>query len=253
MIELYLGLHAGGWASDGRTQAWRAHDEPLGALAGWARAIAEAQTHSWARRWRRVSIDLRLSGGLARPLLCGPVDGLHRWPEAEALAAATAPDATGLAGPCRALLEDWPGDGMALATAVDESLAALVDALPRAHRIRWRSVRPCWAVALDEALRQRPDLRLFAFAEADALTLLGGPAREVGAPSFDQAATHAPSPERDHAGALWQRTLLARDVPSDEALFVQLATPEVEAEASPDEGARGCWPAVVSHPEGLVS
>src|SRR5207245_1953611 len=103
-----------------------------------------------ARRWRKARVVLWLSGGLARPYLCGPVDGLAGWKEAEAFAAAAAPEATGLEAPCRVRLEDWPGEVPALGTAIDASLSESIDALARSRRIVWRSVRPRWTAVLEE-------------------------------------------------------------------------------------------------------
>ena len=246
MIELYLGMSAGGWAVDGRTQAWAAHDDAALALAHWARAIAQGH----ATRWRRAKVMLWLSGGLARPFTCGPVDGLTSWAEAQAFAAAAAPDATGFDGPCRVLFEDWPDAAPTLVTAIEQSLADAVDMLPRTVRIDWLGVRPRWAAALGDVLRRRPEARIFALAEDDALTLLGGPAGAAGASSpvghFDQAVTYWPAPTTEQATALWHRTMLSQDVLADDAFFARLGSVDgAPADAgSPAANTRAAWPSI---------
>jgi hypothetical protein len=232
VVELYLGTAVGEWAVDGVVQGWRAHASPVDALAGWTQEIAAAR----GSRWRRVRVDLWLSGGLARPFLCGPLEGLAAWREAEAAAAGMAPDATGLAGPCAVVLEGWPGDAT-LATAVGQPLAdAIAMQGGRRGRIAWRSVRPRWAAALDEALRERPGLRLFALAEHDALTMVGGPPPAEGTAPFDQATTYAPAPGERDVEALWQRTLLGRDLSPEDARLVRLDTA-----AHPNGATPGAW------------
>jgi len=236
VIELYIGSGAGGWAVDGTTRGWAAHEDVAAALARWTADIARAH----ATRWRRAPVALWLSGGLARPLLCGPVDGLRGWREAEAFAAAAAPEATGLAGPCIVAFEDWPETAPAFATAIEQALADTIAGLAREHRIAWRSVRPWWAAALQAALRERPSVRVLAVAEDDALTLLGGPPPQSGLASraqaaFDYATTYAPAPDDAQATALWHRTLLSHDILADDARFVRTA-PAAAAAA-------GGWPA----------
>jgi hypothetical protein len=246
VIEMYLGTFSGGWAIDGLTQAWSAHTEPSLALEHWAREIEEKR----AGRWRKASVALWLSGGLARPFLCGPVAGLTNWAEAEAVAAAAAAEATGFDGPCRVRLEGWPGDAAALCTAIQVSLAQAIDEVARARRVVWCSIRPRWATLLDAALTERPSMRLLAFAEEDAFTLLGGSSpRSLGAPAagFELAATYAPAPSADRTTALWHRTMLSRDVQSDDAGLARLETPALGAglQAADDAPRRSRWPGAV--------
>ncbi len=243
MIEMYLGMFSGGWAIDGRTQAWSAHAEPSLALERWAQELELKQ----AGRWRKVRVTLWLSGGLARPFLCGPVAGLTNWTEAEAMAAAAAPEATGFDRACQARLEEWPGNSAALATAIDTSLAQTISDVARVRRVAWRSVRPRWAALVDEALMQRPSVSLVAFAEEDAFTLLGGPpAQAPAAPSagFELAATYSPAPSADRATALWHRAMLSRDVQPDDAWFARLEAPSEKGDSlTVDDALEGRhWP-----------
>ncbi len=250
MIEMYLGTFSGGWAIDGLTQAWSAHTEPSLALEHWAREIEQAR----AGRWRKARVALWLSGGLARPFLCGPVAGLTNWAEAEAVAAAAAAEATGFDGPCRVRLEGWPGDAAALCTAIHASLAQAIDEVARVRRVVWGSVRPRWASLLDEAIAERPSVRLLAFAEEDAFTLLGGSSPQssvMPAPGFEVAATYAPAPGSDRTTALWHRTMLSRDVQADDAWLARLEMPASGASSSTADETR--WPATVRGSETVRS
>lgn len=251
MIEVYIGLHSGGWALDGRTQGWSAHADPAQGLERWAREIG--QRH--AGRWRWARADLWLSGGLARPFLCGPLAGLSSWREAETFAAAIAPEATGLAGPCRVQLEDWPGDASAIGTALDATLAEVIDAVANSCRIDWRSVRPRWAAALDDLLTQRPSTALVAVAEEDAFTLLCGSTTSIVSPGgLELASTYAPAPEPAQATALWHRVMLSHDLPADDAWLVHLELPEAGVEVALSRSGRsGAWPRLVQLAEGFAS
>jgi len=251
---MYIGTFSGGWALDGRTQGWSSHDVATQALERWAQEVEERH----ASRWRKASIVLWLSGGLARPYLCGPVSGLTSWREAEAFALAAASEATGFEGTCRVRLEDWPGDVSALGTAIDASLAQAIDALARSRRIAWRSVRPRWAAVLDEALAHQPSLGLVAFAEEDALTLLGGPpmqAAETSSSGFELASTYSPSPDATQVQALWHRTLLSRDLLSDDAWFGKMTSIAERDALGPAlaDGPRTAWPGAARHIEAAAS
>lgn len=251
VIEMYLGMFAGGWAIDGRTQAWSAHDDPVSALQSCA---AKIESHC-ATRWRKVSVTLWLSGGLARPFLCGPVAGLANWDEAEAMAAAMAPEATGFDVPCRVRLEDWPGDAVALGTAIDGAVAQAVAEVARVRRLVWRSVRPRWAGLLDEALLQHASASLVGCVEEDALTLLGGPAHAQGVAGggFELAATYSPAPSVERSAALWNRTMLSRDVRPDDAWFARLEMPVPDlGRPAIDPGARRSWPLAVRQSESVL-
>ena len=248
VIEMYLGRFSGGWAIDGRTQAWSAHGDAVVALQSW---VAEIERER-AGRWRKASVTLWLSGGLARPFLCGPVAGLAGWGEAEAMANAMAPEVTGFDVPCRVRLEDWPGDSAVLGTAVEAAIVQAVADIARARRLAWRSVRPRWAGLLDEALARHASVSLIACAEEDALTILGGAANmeNAAAGDFELVATHSPAPAADRSTALWNRTMLSRDVRQENAWFARVETPGPELGRPADEaGMQRCWPAAVRQPE----
>ena len=251
VIEMYLGMHSGGWAIDGRTQGWSAHDDPVFALESWAGEIERER----AGRWRKASVALWLSGGLARPFLCGPVAGLAGWDEAEAMANAMAIDATGFDVPCRVRLEDWPGDAAVLGTAVDASVAQAVVEVARVRRLAWASVRPRWAGLLNETLARHASVSLIACAEEDALTILGGTTnvQDGTAGDFELAATYSPAPAADRSTALWNRTMLSRDVRPEDAWFARVETPGPElGRPADDSSTRRCWPDAVRRPEGVL-
>ncbi len=251
MIEMYLGMHSGGWAIDGRTQGWSAHDDPVSALQSWAGEIERER----AGRWRKASVTLWLSGGLARPFLCGPVAGLASWDEAEAMGSATALEATGFDAPCRVRLEGWPGDASVLGTAVDAAVAQAVAEVAHARRLAWRSVRPRWAGLLDEALARHASVSLIACAEEDALTILGGTTnvQDGTADDFELAATYSPAPAADRSTALWNRTMLSRDARPEDTWFARIEAPAPElGRAADDASMRRCWPDAVRLPEGVL-
>ncbi len=254
MIEMYLGMFSGGWAIDGLTQAWSAHTEPALALERWAHEIELKE----AGRWRKANVALWLSGGLARPFLCGPVVGLTTWAEAQVVAVAAAPESTGFDGPCQVQMEEWPGDAAVLCTAIEVSLAQAIDEIARVRRIVWSSVRPRWATLLDETLAQRPSVSLMACVEEDAFTLLGAPSPHTPAAAsagFELAATYAPAPSADRTTALWHRTMLSRDVQPEDAWFARLEMPPAGAGSSTadDASRRSRWPGAVRRSEAAAS
>jgi hypothetical protein len=248
MIEMYVGMFSGGWAIDGHTQAWSVHEDPVAALESWA-AVIERQRSS---RWRKAGVTLWLSGGLARPFLCGPVAGLASWGEADAMASAMALEATGFDGPCQVRLEDWPGDAVALCTAVDAAVVDAIFDIARRRRLVWSSVRPRWAGLLNEVLAQQPTVGLVACDEEDALTILGGAARTGGetTEAFELATTLSPAPVADRLTALWNRTMLSRDVRPEDVWFARLAIVNSEpSQAGVLENSRVPWPDVVRQGE----
>jgi hypothetical protein len=149
-------------------------------------------------------------------------------------------------------LEDWPGEEPALATALDASMVEAIENFETSRRIRWRSVRPRWAAALDERLAQRPSPRLFALAEEDALTVLCA-ARdstdEVG--NVQLASTYAPPPDTADARAIMNRLLLSIDARPEEVWFIRLRGGEPPDPAQAASENRLGWPGLESCVEGF--
>jgi hypothetical protein len=237
VIEVYIGLRSGGWALGGQTQAWEAHESPALGLERWACDIGERHGHPW----RKARADLWLSGALARPFLFGPVAGIKGWREAEVVAAAAAPEWTGLVGPCRVRLEAWPGEDSTVCTALDASLSDAIESIARSCRITWRNVRPRWSVALDAALGKRPSTALFAVYEEDAFTLLcESTSSGTASPGMSVAATYSPALEEAEAKALWHRMKISFGVQDHDAVQVSVSTPGQGGSMSPELG--GSWP-----------
>jgi hypothetical protein len=127
------------------------------------------------RRWfERRSVRLWLSGSLARPFVVEAVTGLRSVSEAQAVAAAAAPGATGLAGPVVVVLESLPIERAALATAVEQRVLDGIHSSLRQHGVRVSSIRPWWARALEGCLRREPDTKLLCVEEPGVATLLAG-------------------------------------------------------------------------------
>ncbi len=152
-----------------------------------------------------------MSGGLARPFLVGPVDGLRTWSEALALATATAPGVTDLDGPCTTHLEDWPGDRAALATAVSQTVLDEMYAAARAARVKLVSIRPWWARVATDSLPEQGGV--VAIRDSDALTVIG---MSAGRP--DLASTYSPLPELDQMRASLRRAALSQGNSLDKAV-----------------------------------
>jgi hypothetical protein len=168
-----------------------------------------------ARRSRRLhrppALRIWLSGGLARPFLVGPVAGLRRWHEAMALASAAAPEATGLTGSCRTVLEGWPGDRAALAIAVPTPLLERIDQEARRLRQSVQSIRPWWCRMVESASAPAAAGETLAIEDSDALTIL----REQ-AGQFVLARTYSPRPSADQVASVVVRTALAEGVEESE-------------------------------------
>lgn len=142
-----------------------------------------------------------LSGALARPFVFGPIAGLKGWREAHDAAAAAAPTACGLQGPCASALEADPSAGPALAIAVELWLLDSIRAAASARRLRIASIRPAWARAT-ESHGQGSDASdsMLCCREPAALTVL---ASRAGTWTF--AATYAPAPSAEEQERLLHR------------------------------------------------
>jgi len=117
-------------------------------------------------------VKVWLSGALARPFRCGPVEGLRGWAEASSMCEAMAPAATGFDGDCLVYLNGWPGEKSAQAVAMERSLLADLEALALHCRFRLRSVKPAWTYALRQHGKEVQQGGLLAIVERDAMTLL---------------------------------------------------------------------------------
>ena len=218
VLDIYVGRAEGGVARGEQRLFWQSHaslDAGLAAL--FERAAAERKS-----RWqRRPRARVWLSGALARPFLCGPVQGLKRWAEVEALAEAMAPDATGLAAPCVVQVETWPCAHAALAVAINVETRDAIEAAARVHGVTVRSIRPWWAAALNHVLADGSKARLVAIADGDAMTLLGPDAGR-----FDAASAYVPGPTGAQADSLLARLALTSGAASENVVRVRVSLSE---------------------------
>lgn len=211
MIDIYLGRSEGGVARDGEPPFWLAYADWRAGVEALFKHASEAVARPWWRAKRPARVWL--SGGLARPFLCGPLAGLKRWHEVTAFAQAAASDATGLASPCHVEVQEWPHPHAALAVAINVDTAATVHAAGRAHGIAVQTLRPWWAVAFNQAIGAHNEARLVAVIDADATTLLGG---QTG--RFDTATSYVPSPSPEQTDKLLARMALTAGIAQAEVL-----------------------------------
>ena len=170
-------------------------------------------------RIAKPRVRVWLSGALARPFLCGPVDGLKRWGEAVAFAEASAAAATGLADACSVELEDWPAPQAALAVAVTAATMQALHGAALSQGIVLRSVRPWWTVALSQALTESAGaVRMVAVSDIDSLTLLGGDAGR-----FDIASAYVPAPSPEHADKLLARVAMTAGIDAGQIVRMESA------------------------------
>jgi hypothetical protein len=222
--SLYLGAAEAAVTGPDGDVAQSSHSRLEDAIAWGVAHIAGARSH-----WRRPRVRVWLSGALARPFLCGPVAGLARWAEAQALATAAAGAGTGLERPCEVQLEGWPGSTSVLAVAVEAATLRALEAAAREAGVVLRSVRPWWASALHAACTQPAAPRLLAVTEADCMTVIGG--TDGG---FELARSVVPKPAEDDAAHLLARLTLTQGIASE-----QVAMAACELDVGDDIAA---WP-----------
>lgn len=209
-------------------------DESLQRLAVWL-ASEEAAGVGKLRAW--------LSGSLARPYLVPAASGARNPREAHALAAAMAPDATGVSGDLRVWLDRWRADRPTPAVAIAEtvwqrlhaSVAAAHDLRRDASNGRRRptltvaSVRPWWNLPVDRLLQdsRRDASRIgWSLVEGDGLlhgVIDGGQVVEI---DFDRPGAHDASGDmlRRRLQANWGAGTRARDLAFDPAMAVAPAS-----------------------------
>lgn len=186
------------------------------------------------RTWKKPSVNVWLSGALARPFLFGPVAGFKGWQEAHEAAAAMAPAACGLQAPCVACLEEEPSASAVLGTAVELSVLDRLYAAAGARGLRVASVRPAWALATEAHAakgRGAPNDSLLCCREDDSVTVL---ASRGSRPAF--MATYAPAPALDEQERLLSRLQASLGFSADET---ERANLEAASGASPP---RFRWP-----------
>lgn len=184
-----------------------------------------------ASRWRRPAVRVWLSGGWVDVFLIERVAGLKSWSEAEALALATASSQD-----VEIVLDAFPGEGDALALAVDRAMLGTVRTLLRRWHLRVASMRPWWALELGTPHAMRGGCaELLVAIDDDAVTMLVGDET-----CHRSAARHQPCPAQSPLQATVQRTALVHGVEAAairqvragaEWLRTRMADAPVQAEA----------------------
>jgi hypothetical protein len=225
VLDVYLGTAEAGLERGGSRLHWQTHASLEVALDA---VFKQAEIERPARWGRKAAVRVWLSGALARPFLCGPISGLNRWRDVETVAQSMATDVTGIAPPCIVQVEEWPSPQAAMAVAIGEQTAQVIETAARAHGIRVKSLRPWWAAALNRALTIDAQARLVAVADGDAMTLLGGQAGR-----FDTATGYVPAPSQEQAQQLLARMALTAGVPLDDVVHMRLARADEAAVGMP--------------------
>lgn len=191
----------------------------------------------------RGDLRLWLSGGLCRPFVFQPTPELKSRGERLVVAAAMAPDRTGLAGPCAVWLDRAKPIDPCIAVALNVSdrdaiLGAVVQANPGRNRIL--SIRPWWGDALRAVLREEPGMSNLAIHDCDSITALSGPGER-----FDTAITLAPVFDRQSADAALARMRLSGDNGGEEGPVARLMPlPGEQSKPRTDRA----WAGVALHP-----
>jgi hypothetical protein len=175
--------------------------------------------------WQRKTAHVWVSGALARPFIFGPVTGLKGWREAHQAAAAAAPAACGLAGPCTVVLEADPSAGPVLATAMDVQALRGIESAAHARGLRMASIRPAWTLATELRGLGATGNVMLGCREHGALTVL---CWRDGAWMF--AATSAPVPTADQQQQLMGRLHVSLGLNADDIMQAAL---DVESTCSP--------------------
>jgi hypothetical protein len=204
--DIYLGTAVAAAATAGQAPRWLPHANPAEAVAA---LLGQAGA---APGWLRPSVRLWLSAALARPFVLEPVQGVVSHLEVSALALARAPAATGLAAACLVSVDaSNPGQGPKLAAAMPADLHAAVMLAAKRARVRIKSMRPWWALALEQACQlQGRGLQMLVLRDTDASLLLAETAGQ-----WARADAYLPQPTPEEERALAARYALAQGLGSE--------------------------------------
>lgn len=181
--------------------------QSLARLAAW---LPQSGTRA-ARLW--------LSGGLCRPMLLQPVEGIAGDEEWRRVAQSMVGMQTGWTAPSEVWVERAAAGTPRIAVAVQQALLAQLQELAGAHRLRWSHIGPWWGDGLRAALQMPQRGRVLAVRDCDSLTLLGGDGAQ-----FDLATTYAPVVDADAADAALSRMLMSSDATPDQVWRITLST-----------------------------
>lgn len=171
MLQLYVGQERCGWLDPSGQPRWEAG----GGFGDCIRRCAEAAAKATPGRWlRRQTVQVWISGGLARPFVLGPMAGLKGAAEAESFAKSQVAEATGWDVPCDVRLEGDVTKGPALAIAMTTTSRETIEGIIKESGLRLKSLRPWWAGALAQTRAAEADLQMLVVEEPDSLVLLTG-------------------------------------------------------------------------------
>lgn len=210
--DLYLGVTSSGLADRQHGPIWKSHVDPL--LAVQVR-LTELRNHV-SGIWKPC-VRVWMSGALLRPFIVEPLAGSSGEREAMAVATARAAEATGLAESASVWLDSTYASKPRMAVAYSDNLvAALIDAAT-SRKLKLLTVRPWWALALDEALQHKPNLVVFAAEDVDSTTVLVSQADR-----WLVAETSCPPPLGSRLQAIIARRAFLADSPLSETWHARL-------------------------------
>jgi hypothetical protein len=213
--DVFLGTSSIAVAAPGQPPRW----QPLPAGAD---PVATLLQH--AKEAQPPTLNVWLSAAFVRPFMAGPLAGLRRWSEAQAVLAAMADEATGLQGPCTVWAAGPVHRSAGLAVAVPAALLDHLHQQAQAQGLRVVSVRPWWSAAFNAALLHAPQTRLVVVDDGEALTSLQAPGSADAAGSAVAAAsTQWPAPDAQQRAGWLARQTAAHNLSPQEVCVVQMA------------------------------
>lgn len=177
-----------------------------------------------------------VSGGLCRPFLLPAVEGLRGAGEAQQIARAMAPKATGLTPPCEVWVEPRSGSGAQVAVAIARPVVDAVLALSTGRGRRVVSVRPWWSEVLRAATASGEPPTAVSVRDCDSVTILLGQGD-----TFEAAATVAPVLDDDSARAAFARATMSSDLEVAKTFAVSLRLDRTGGGSFGDRLALGAW------------
>ena len=192
-------------------------------LAGLGAYLSEAGARPRIRMW--------LSGGLCRPFVLSPIQGVKTESELMQVATGLAPEWTGLVPPCTVWLDraalNTPRVGVAVESARLDRVLTAVHTKPRALG-KLISIRPWWSDVLRSALAIRPEAVVVAIQDCDSLTVVLGSSKAISV-----ARTLSPVMDRNAADGGLARTLLSSDISEPAATTIVRLRTDVPSGAAP--------------------
>ncbi len=208
-VDVYLGTR-GVAVCDGKAPAFVA--DVQGVAAAFDRLANALRDAPPSRRGLRFW----LSGGLCRPFSMPDVPGASTDADRQSVAAAMAPQMTGLIGPCTVFLERNAMVKSSLGVAVQTELIAKIHesimSLPA--RFSVISIKPWWAEVLRFSVKRAPDLAALGVQDCDSITVLVGRTPD----GFDIASTYSPVVDQHTAKSVLARAMLSADVTANDEL-----------------------------------